>query len=494
MFLTRLMLCVLALLLPSYLFAQSPVSINFSPNEGQKVCPSDTCNAATWSMPEAMRYYFLKSEFECQYEWRIENGILLPGCVTTLTTYTPSVDVLWNNTTNYGKIFCKRINCYVPANNSSDFFMDSIVIMSLNGVLPDPITKSSGAAMPSTLEYGKAHAIGGIKIKKTEHPGTETNQLVLQFADGYEWSLPTGWTAKFGSTVYSGTFSITDKNANVLNDVKTGCGNSLGETIKVRAFFDCKGKRFSEYRELNLTRPAPSPALISNVNVTNYGVTQAFAINAYRPTDATALRYEWSIPTGWVTNVGDSITFQTSNNTITVIPNGINGGNVTVKVTVFCGTDSVESSTVIKNYAFNNRALQPHFVDFEADTTICIGDTALYRIRRDFSNPATLYDWVVTGGFKFVGGIDSVRTSLDSMRVYVPSSHAYGKVRVRAIVPECAEISNWASKPLYGGLPARPRSLSRSVRNLCVGGVYIINILPCLGAVSYEWVSPVILS
>ncbi|TAF60989.1 MAG: hypothetical protein EAZ57_05445 [Cytophagales bacterium] len=355
--------------------------------------------------------------------------------------------------------------------------------------MPSPITRDGGVALPSEIEYGTQHKLGRIKIDKTEHPGTPIGSVGLQVADGYEWTLPPGWTAKFGSTTYSGTFTIENLHANVLEDVRTSCGSITSETIRVRAFLNCKGRNFSNYRELNIARPAPIPALTSNVNVANCGVTQPFAINAYRPLDATALRYEWTIPPGWVTSTGDSSAFQTPSNTITVIPTGTNGGNVTVKVTVFCGADSVESSVVSKNYVFNDQALKPQFTDYEVDTTVCAGQTVLYRIRRDFSNPATLYDWVVTGGLKFVGGLDSMRTSLDSVRVYLPSgvARAYGNVRVRAIVPECVRISEWSSKPLYGGFPERPRSLSRTVRNLCVGGVYVINILPCKGAVSYEW-------
>ena len=218
------------------------------------------------------------------------------------------VTITWTNTTSSGQISVVARNCSPSGGDTPAAFPFSYAIRSINGVNPGSITGASSVTVNTTTNQVYS-------IPQINFPNIGSAEIAPKEVNSYEWEIPAGWTVVSGGT----TKSIT-----VTPD------NCSGGNIRVRGkSTTCtNGPFFSNFSAVTaITRTVPTPGSITGPAPVTCSDVSAKTYSVPSATGATS--FVWTLPSGWS---GSSTT-----NSITVTPNGLNGGVISVHCTLILG-------------------------------------------------------------------------------------------------------------------------------------------------------------
>lgn len=262
------------------------------------------------------------------YAWTVTNGTFtFNQNVTSTTTTDPEVNVWWDDTTSDG-VLTVRVKC---DDDVEETVMEEYAIRSLKG--RDPTNAQANFQLPYCNLNGNFLSVDEMILLNT---GGATG-IQLEYADGYEWDLPTGWTS--GGSADGAVVSTSAPFLNI--ESANGC---TGGTTTVRAYVSCgSGRKYSDKANISLARIQP------NVNISfppgytgpGCGDTQprTFTVTSL----SCASSYSWIFPPGW-----SHSSFITSTNSIIVTPSGgaSDAGPIQVNVNLDCDTVFNETRTL----------------------------------------------------------------------------------------------------------------------------------------------------
>ena len=166
----NLLLISLVLMLNGYVIAQSP---SIFPEPGAvSWCPD---NEETYEVRTAGA-----QQTSCSYKWTITNGTIVGG-----NDANRMVTVKWNNTTSKGTLKITLTNCSEASNASvtSEYIIRSLTAQSL----------ANPRALSSLPYCSTASIVAQVDEMKIPNTGG-TSPVSQQYADGYEWAIPAGWS------------------------------------------------------------------------------------------------------------------------------------------------------------------------------------------------------------------------------------------------------------------------------------------------------------
>ncbi len=210
--------------------------------------------------------------------WHITNGYFDndTNLVTKTVSYGTQMTVTWSDVSGNGTLKA------TPSCNSALEVTNSYAIRSLKNVSPVK-------AMEQSLSYCQTQAIV-LSVQVLYLPNTGGGTSFTQIAaDGYEWTVPSGWTG--ASSLEAIVLTPTD-----------GCS---GGSAKVKAYVSCSsGRKYSNEVTFNLEKSTPSlsvtasgygGAYCGNTQSVTFSVTPA--PNCLRTSPEPG--YQWSAPPGW---------------------------------------------------------------------------------------------------------------------------------------------------------------------------------------------------
>lgn len=286
--------------------------INYTPYPGNTTyCPG-----------EITRFTASKSTGCGNITWTITNGVILNGATPVSSLVANEVDVRWNDTPSTGVL---KITSTCPSSSggtSTVSFEKSFAIRSLLGrTLQNPRLYAQlpyCSTLPTML---------GVDVMFLENTGGATG-ITQQRADGYEWTLPSGWVSN-GS---SGTFSTPQEQISI--QPTNGCS---GGTATVRAYVTCSGqKKYSNPSSISLARITPAISITPQSGYTGASCGNVQPVTFSVTPIGCATNYTWVFPSGW----GLTSPVYTATNSITVTPSGgaADAGQVQVTVNLDCGS------------------------------------------------------------------------------------------------------------------------------------------------------------
>jgi hypothetical protein len=262
----------------------------------------------------------------CIFDWTVTNGSIQGGIQNgNVSTYSGGnlVTITWFDVTQNGQINIQTRNCSPSGGNTSGSGTTfTYAILSINGV--NPGTVSGASAVTVNVTSNQSYSIPQINF-----PNIGSGDVNPKQVNGYEWEIPSGWTVVSGGN----TKSVTVKP-----------DNCSGGNIRVRGKNTaCTGNTFySNWSTVKtVTRSLPNPGAISGPDAVNCTDTSVKTYSIGAVTGATS--YTWTYPSGWEVQ-GSSTT-----NSITLVPNGLNGGVVTIKA----NGCSIQSGPSSKNITLN---------------------------------------------------------------------------------------------------------------------------------------------
>lgn len=297
-------------------------------------------------------------------------------------------------------------------------------------------------------------------------------------ADGYEWTIPSGWVYADGTVSNGSARNFFDGNANQISVVPNQCS---GGTIRVRAFGTNDDNQIvtrSNYRDLVVTRTVSSINITANrqINPMRCDDIENIIFTAQNANCGTS--YNWSLPNGWVT-------VSQSGNQITVRPNGTGGGTISVLANLVCSGVTTSGELSIP---FDNSVDTPVFT--LAPSTICNNTTQNFTVSVPQGNPRT-FTWTVGSGLRLPNGAQTQTFNFEANQtghtvaiIGQNSGNGFVNVSVTA-ANRCGGVST-ASRQVFLGIPQQPSSLA-GPSNPFAGNVYQLQAGQAPGATSYQW-------
>jgi hypothetical protein len=236
------------------------------------------------------------------------------------------VTVYWKDVTNKGKLTVTSPCHEGTLSTSSDY-----TIRSLKSV--DPTNLQTLQSIPPYCNVATINlSVDEIKVPNTGF-GTSIPQ---QYADGYEWTLPTGWSF------------VGSSNSNFIT-VQTASGCTNGGTFSVRGYINSCGltKFYSNSASLTLNRPATPITVTPPSGYTGSSWCNQNGVTFTATSISCFSNYVWSFPSGWKGPGGTTSPITvTSGNTITLYPSGseADAGAIVAKVNLDCGTQLTSSA------------------------------------------------------------------------------------------------------------------------------------------------------
>ena len=257
----------------------------------------------------------------CVYDWVVTNGTIQGGTQSgsnsTLNNAGTDVIITWSSSSTSGSIKVTAKSCSPTPGNASATL--TAPILSLNGVTPGAVTGSPGATavqINSTPNFV-------FTAPQIQYPTRGSSDPSPYNITTYEWEIPSGWTVVSGGTS---------------NPITVRANNCSAGNVRVRGKASCaSGNFFSNWSApFAITRTLGNPGAITgpaSVNCTDVS-TKTYSISAVPG----ATSYTWDLPFNWT---GTSTT-----TSITVTPNGLNAGTLTVRANG-CSLQSAVSSLPI---------------------------------------------------------------------------------------------------------------------------------------------------
>lgn len=268
------------------------------------------------------------------YTWTLTNGTFSLGqTVTSTTTTTGYVDVYWKDVAGNGTIKVTS-TCDQGAMSVGPL---TYAIRSLAGRAP------ANTRANQTLPFCSTTAISlQTDVMFLQNTGGATN-IPQQRADGYEWTLPTGWS-------FSG--SSTTEIVTIFPD--NGCRQG---TATVKAYVNCSsGRKYSNSASVSLARTySVAINFPTGYSGPSCGDTapRTFTVSGV---PACASNISWSFPAGWKgPNNTPSPILNLPGTSITLTPSGTAGtdgvsqdaGTIYATVNLSCGTSIPQTTRTL---------------------------------------------------------------------------------------------------------------------------------------------------
>lgn len=306
----------------------------------------------------------------------------------------------------------------------------------------DVLFHDNAPAAPSTISGTIQGCVGGTV-------SYEVAPVAGAGVGGYKWSVPSGWTILTGQGTTSISVRVGSSAGNIAVQVENACGTSPAVTLPV----------------------APVTAVPAAVGpITGASVTCSLEkglVYSVEPV-ATALNYNWQLPSGWVITAGQG-THQ-----ITVNASS-SGGDVSVVAVNDCGTGASSMLTV---QSTQDAPATPGPVT--GAQFGCVNSTGTYSIAAVSS--ATSYVWAVPAGW-------SITTGQGSTSIQVTVGTGSGSITVKA-VSACGTSPErtLAVKPVT----TAPLNLQLSAgnSNVCVGATINYEVLNAVNIGTFVWEVP----
>jgi hypothetical protein len=304
------------------------------------------------------------------YEVAVAGGSTLPTCVYTWSiiggtisgqTTGQSVSVTWDDSSGRGTLVVTAGNCTIAENNGSYDSAKYTRMSVFNRSWPNPSGYLSTVEVP--LCSPPAYVDIGVDHLYVQNTGGIA-EPPLKEVDLYKWAIPAGWTEYWTST--PGPANINT----AINSLRLVPTSAVGGSIVVTGYvtITCPGTLGSKTKTITLTRsPAVSVVPPGGFTSATCGLKDPLTFTATYV--ACATNYSWQRPPGWL---GAS-----STNSITLTPNGANGGDVTVSITLNTGYALSKTYTV----TFSNATPpNPTLTDNSNNFELCSGETRIYTV------------------------------------------------------------------------------------------------------------------
>ncbi len=243
----------------------------------------------------------------CSFDWVITGGTFAGGGTTSSAN---PVTVTWSSTATSGTLKATSSGCGV----SSTF---GFAIKSLAGAALSSITGPATVTVNATasLRY---------KVDLIQYPKGSSDPDPY-FVRDYVWTVPSGWAITNTGIDVTNQYAFADVTPDACS----------GGIVKVKAKSDC-GNYYSNEKTYTVTRTLSAPGSITGPTsvICSDVATKTYSIAAV--TGATS--YTWSLPAGWS---GSS-----TSTSITVTPNGYNGGTISVTANG-CSLQSAASTLAV---------------------------------------------------------------------------------------------------------------------------------------------------
>jgi len=356
----------------------------------------------------------------CVYDWVVTNGTIQggsqSGSTSTLNNFSTTVTITWSSLSTAGSINVSAKSCSPATGNSSATL--PAAILSLAGVDPSTIEGSPGAtAIQINSTPNLVYTVPQIQYPNRGSLDPNPYNITI-----YEWEIPSGWSVVSGGT--SNTITVRADNCSAGN-------------IRVRGKASCaNGNFFSNWSSpLAVTRTLGNPAAITgpaSVNCTDVS-TKTYSITAVPG----ATSYTWTFPSGWT---GTSTT-----TSITLTPNGLNAGTVTVRANGCSIQTAVSSLPIAINLTNLNNPLA-----ISGPSLVCNSPTSTFTLNNTLPNSTAT--WSVNAPSYFVGsGSGSgFSATLQSTTTIAAQATITFNVSTPCGSPPPVPFSFWAGKP---GIP-----------------------------------------
>lgn len=280
-------------------------------------------------------YSVSAGSFGCSFKYTVTNGVFSNGLDVIEGYGLNSVQVTWNNVpaqlnttyqkwiANPGTLKVEATQCPPGSFNAIKTISD-VIIKTINGINPSSLSGSTNINLGYTNNVN--FSIQRVALANTGVAPPLIGNTAFTYADSYQWQIPAGW--QIGTITSDGTTPISNQGFSV--SVKPNSCGGNNEKIRVRAVSSCGPGYFSNWQEVTITRNLPS-LTISQAPPTTILCNNVSPITVSVNPVLGATSYSWTKPSGWA---GTSNT-----NSITLTPNGTNGGTIEVRANI-CGTQT----------------------------------------------------------------------------------------------------------------------------------------------------------
>jgi hypothetical protein len=260
------------------------------------------------------------------FTWTLTNGSFDFGAnppTTSRTTTTNSIVVFWTDTPADGTLKVTSTCSEGPM-----IVTEKYAIRSLKTRTPANARANQTPTLCSTTGIDLY-----VDVMFLNNTGGTTG-ITQEYADGYEWVLPSGWK----SSGQSGTITTTTNYIAVTPD--HGCAEG---SVTVKAFKSgcTSGKKYSESASISLARPRPTLTITPQAGYSGPSCGAAQAVTFTVTPISCASNYTWSFPSGW-----SPASVTSGSNSVTVTPSGgaNDAGNIVATANLSCGI-TVPSAT-----------------------------------------------------------------------------------------------------------------------------------------------------
>jgi hypothetical protein len=388
------------------------------------------------------------------YTWTVTNGSFSStATITSKTTTTNEVDVYWKDFAGNGTLTVSS-TCSGETLSVSKTY----AIRSLAGRVPQNIRKNPNLNFCETLSVRVF-----IDVMFLENTGGSTNIQPQQRADGYEWTMPAGWT-------HNGSATTPVRTIEEFIDI-TPTDGCKGGSITVKAFKNCvSGRKYSaSSASLSLNRPIGTNLRVpAGYTGPKCGDTNPVLFTATNIQCAT--NYRWTATgTQWKDAQGALGPWNTATNSITLFPTGtINDqGNIAADIVLPCAT-----LTQTFNALYTNPNLPSPSYTTNSPQLLCTNGSGTVGVNA--ITEAASYTWYTTGGAVFVNGVQTsqsnpITTAITNVSVSAPTLNngtgykIFLHVNANRATIGCAG-SNVVVREIWLGKPANVNTIAQGLQ------------------------------
>ncbi len=271
-------------------------------------------------------------------------------------------------------------------------------IRSLTGVNPVP-----AIANPTIL----SHCVNTVtlSIAQMKMPATDNT-----FADGYEWSVPTGWIPTSpGTFISANTFSTSWNVGFITFTIPTDCAE--GDVV-VRGINTCINSNKSNPLTFQVRRRSTLQPIIPSVSNYIASCDNVTPLTFTAPGLSCGTNFNWNVGNGWTILSGQGTS------QITVRPNGTSGTSINVSA-IACGNTL---NYPVFNIDFTNQIGRLRFTNTQP--LQCAATSRTYSVVSNFGSPNS-FVWTLTGynvSFSATSLLQTITTNVSNVVVYTPST------------------------------------------------------------------------
>jgi hypothetical protein len=404
--------------------------------------------------PGEEKPYVLDTQTTCSFVWTVTNGTFSGGG-TTLTTSSKTVNVTWDDKAETGTL---SVKCGSTTLATTQYAINSLINQNLTNAR-------------TTQILGYCSTISTIaQVDRMYVPSTlVTNGVNQKIVDGYEWTLPSGWSSD-GRT---GTFQTPYESITITPS--NGC---VGGSIKVKGFVHCAVDKYSNEASISVDRISVGNSIGVQSGYTGARCGDTSPVTFTAASIACAANYRWTATaTGWTDVNGAPGPWTTLGNTITLYPKGnsTDQGVISVDISLGCGT-----LTQTRTITYSDPALPTPVIQTSSVSMLCSLGSGTVSIAPVAG--AQSYTWYSQStGTVYINGAahpngSALTTTGTSVTVSLPSLTSTTGYRTDIYVsavnkPGCAGSAVVASRKVWAGIPSAGGALDISLNPTCVGQI-----------------------